>query len=105
MENLTYDQTIELEENIKIKKQAESIYKNFLSNIKLLPSTLQKDGSFMYWHDQHNQIYISIYEGHFVWKCRFLHETYDVNITPSGIFAAIKAKNRGVNHLESSVSK
>jgi len=38
-----------------------------------------------------------------VFQCRFLHETYDVEVTPSGIFNALKKEYRGVSHLSSAV--
>lgn len=96
---LTYEKTIELEENIKIKNQADKIYADFLKNIKLEPKNYKGNGRFLYWSDQYNQTYISLVDDKFVLQCRFLHESYDVEITPSSIFNALKNKYRGADHL------
>lgn len=105
MKDLTYEQTIELEENIKIKKKAETIYSNFLKNIKLSPADYRSKG-FMFWHDSHNSAFFTIdKDGHFNLECVFLHERYSVLVTPSGIFDALKLKYKGVEHLEYFVNK
>jgi hypothetical protein len=105
MEDLTYEQTVELEANVAIKNKADKIYRDFLQNICLSPSKY-KDGKFLFTADEHNATYFKITDkGDFQYQCRFLHESYDVTVTPSAIFSAIKNKNRGVEHLASAVSK
>lgn len=99
MSELTYEQTIELQDNIKIKDQANKIYADFLKNIKLEPKKYKGEGRFLYWSDQHNQTYISLVEDKFILQCRFLHESYNLEITPPAIFNALKNKYRGVEHL------
>ena len=103
METLTYEQTIELEANIKIKNEAEIIYQNFLKNVKLEAKNYKGEGKFLFWSDEHNQTYFTIKNEKFVFQCRFLNETYDVEVTPSGIFNALKKEYRGVSHLSSAV--
>ena len=103
METLSYEATIELEKNIKIKNQAEAIYQNFLSNVKLEAKNYKGEGRFLFWSDEHNQTYFTLKNDKFIFQCRFLHETYNVDVTPSGIFGAIKNNDRGVTHLESAV--
>lgn len=103
MDELTYEQTIELEANIKIKNEAEIIYQNFLKNVKLEAKNYKGEGRFLFWKDQHNATYFTIKNDVFYFECRFLHETYDVQVTPSGIFNALKKEYRGVSHLSSAV--
>lgn len=101
---MNYEETIELEENVKIKNKADEIYQKFLKNIKLEPKLYKGDGRFIIWEDSHNVAYVRLKDDKFILMCFFLHETYYVDISPSGIFAALKDKNRGVEHLESFVS-
>ena len=98
-QELTYEQVIEMEENIRLKNKAEEIYNNFMKNVKLDLSTF-KDGRFRIWHDSHNAKYLEISGDKFIYQCRFLHETYNVAVTPSAIFSALKNNYRGVEHLE-----
>ena len=99
MEELTYEQTIELEQNIKLKNEADVLYSKFLKNVKLEPSQYRGNGKFIHWMDEHNKIYFQIKDDKFYFICAFLHEDYTVEATPSGIFSALKSKNRGVEHL------
>jgi len=103
MENLTYEQTIELEQNIKLKNEADALYSKFLKNIKLEPSEYKGDGKFRFWHDEYNAMYFQIIDNKFYFICSFLHENYMIEVTPSGIFSALKSKNRGVDHFASIV--
>ncbi len=98
-QELTYEQVIEMEENIRLKNKAEEIHTNFMKNVKLDLTTF-KDGRFRIWHDSLNAIYLRIDGDKFVYECRFIHETYNVEVTPSAIFSALKNKYRGVEHLE-----
>ena len=98
-QELTYEQAIEMEENIRLKNKAEEIYNNFIKNVKLDLSTFN-DGKFRIWYDSHNAKYLEISDNKFIYQCRFLHETYNVEVTPSAIFSALKDKYRGVEHLE-----
>ena len=98
-QELTYEQVIEMEENIRLKNKAEEIYNNFMKNVKLDLSTF-KDGRFRLWCDSHNAKYLEVSGDKLIYQCRFLHETYNVAVTPSAIFSALKNKYRGVEHLE-----
>ena len=100
---MTYEETIELEKNVKIKNRAEAIYNKFISNVNLSVEKHKGNGRFLFWADEHNSTYFRADGDHFVFECRFLHETYNVEVTPSGIFMAIKNDHRGVLHLESAV--
>lgn len=97
-QELTYGQVVEMEENIRLKNKAEEIYNNFMKNVKLDLNTF-KDGRFRIWCDSYNAKYLEVSENKFIYQCRFLHETYDVVVTPSAIFSALKNKYRGVEHL------
>lgn len=103
MTELTYEQTIELEKNIKIKNQANQIYKDFLENVKLGVDDY-KDGKFKVWSDSHNAEYIKIDNDEFIFECKFLHEYYSLRISPSSIFDAIKQDYRGLAHLKSFIT-
>lgn len=96
---MTYEETKELEENVKIKKRADEIYNNLIDNIKLSIKDFDK-GKFKIWSDSHNAKYIAIENGEMIYQCRFLHESYNIAINPSSIFKALKEKYRGVEHLE-----
>ena len=100
---MTYEETIELEQNVKLKNEAESIYKKFLKNVKLEPKKYQGNGRFLFWADEHNKIYITLKNDIFVLECRFLNENYDVEITPTFIFNGLKNKYRGIDHLKAYV--
>lgn len=100
---MTYEETIELEENIKLKNEANDIYKMFLQNIKLEPKKYKGEGRFVLSQDNHNTTYITLKNENFVLECRFLHETYVVVITPSSIFSGLKNKYRGIDHLKAYV--
>jgi len=104
MQTLTYEQTIELESNIRLKNEAERIYLLFLNNIKLKAKSYKGDGKFLFWSDEHNAMYFQIRGDKFIFICAFLHENYSVEVTPAGIFDALKKKYRGVEHLSSVVS-
>jgi hypothetical protein len=100
---MTYEETIELEENIKLKNEANEIYEMFLQNIKLEPKKYKGEGRFVFSQDSHNTTYITLKNEKFVLECRFLHESYDVEITPASIFSGLKKKYRGVDHLKAYV--
>ena len=100
---MTYEETIELEENIKLKNEANEIYEMFLQNIKLEPKKYKGEGRFVFSQDSHNTTYITLKNEKFVLECRFLHESYDVEITPSSIFNGLKKKYRGIEHLKAYV--
>jgi len=100
---MTYEETIELEENIKLKNKADEIYKNFLKNIKLDISKYQGDGKFLHWNDGHNSTYFQLKGDTFLYIAEFLHNSYRITVTPSSIFSCLKSKYRGVEHLESEV--
>ena len=99
---MNYDETVELEQHVKIKNKAEATYADFLAYIKLSPKEY-KDGRFRCWHDRHNATYFKVIGDVFVFQCRFLHETYNVTVTPSGLFDAIQSGNRGYAHLVSKI--
>ena len=103
METMTYEQTIELEQNIKLKNEADALYSKFLKNVKLEPSQYKGNGKFIFWYDEHNATYFQIRDDKFFFICAFLHENYTVEVTPSGIFTALKSKYRGVDHFASAV--
>ena len=101
---MTYEETIELEENVAIKNKADILYRDFINHIKLSVDNHVGEGRFIVWKDEHNAMYVSIKNKDFVFECRFLHETYNVLVNPSGLFNAIKMKDRGVDHLQSHIT-
>lgn len=94
-----YHQIVELQENIRLKREADKIYSDFITNVKLDPSKYKGDGKFLFWNDSHNEMYFQLKKDEVVFICDFLHEHYVVTVTPEGIFNALKAKCRGVQHL------
>lgn len=99
IQELTYEQVIEMEESIRLKNKAEEIYNNFIKNVKLDLRTF-KDGRFKIWNDSYNATYLEISDNKLIYQCRFLHETYNIEVTPSAIYSALKNECRGVEHLE-----
>ena len=102
---MNFDETVELEKNIKIKDEASEIYQNFKGNIKLKAADYTGCGRFRVWSDSHNSTYIVITDSGFKAEFRFLHESYDVEITPKELFEKIKAKYRGIDHLKALIYK
>jgi hypothetical protein len=100
---MDYNETKELEKNIKIKNEAEDVYKKFLNNIKLEAKNYS-EGRFLFWSDSHNATYFAIKDGHFIFQCRFLHETYNVTVTKEALFGYIKNNYRGYDHFKTAVS-
>lgn len=100
---MTYEEIIELEENIQLKNKANEIYEKFCKNIKLEVSKYKGDGRFLHWSDSHNSTYFTVQGDKIYYECRFLHESYDVECTPNGIFSGLKREYRGIDHLESAV--
>lgn len=99
MSDLDFEQTVELEKNVKIKNQAIEICENFKKNITLSASSYEGDNRFKNWSDSHNSTYIIVERDHFVYECKFLHEYYKLKVTPEAVFGYIKNNTRGLNHL------
>jgi hypothetical protein len=97
---MPYKETVELEQNIKIKNRANKIYSDFLQNIQLKPNEYQGSGKFKIWSDAHSAKYVIVHDSYFEYVCSFLLENYSIVVTPDKIFDAIKANYRGVEHLE-----
>lgn len=101
---MNYEETIELEESIKLKNEADRIWKNFKKNIKFEAKNYKGKGRFLHWQDSHNATYFELNEkDQWVYVCEFLHESYKCVVTPSHIFSYLKREYRGVDHLRSVV--
>ena len=96
---MDYNETIELEKNIKLKNKADKIYSDFMENVTLKTKSYCKNGRFIVWRDSHNTKYIRLENDVFYFECRFLHESYDMEITPPSIFNHLKNDYRGIDHL------
>lgn len=105
----TYEQTVELEENIKIKNKADKIYSDFQANVKLEVKNYKGEGRFKHWSDSNNSTSFVLKNDVFTFRDDYLHNTYILDVTPSAIFSALKSKEhniqRSVQHLESAVRK
>lgn len=97
---MTFKETVELEAHIKIKKRAIEIMDRY-KNVTLKAAEYQNDGKFLVWSDSHNAKFFQFKADKVVFQCRFLHESYDVEVSNSGVFNAIKEGNRGLEHFES----
>jgi len=97
---MNYEETVEFEENVKIKEEADKICRDFKANVKLEMKNYKGNGIFVLWSDSHNKILVDVSGANPSFQCRFLHEEYDVLVRPSSVFSAIKAKYRGVAHLK-----
>lgn len=100
---MTYEETIELEENVKLKNEADKIYQDFIKNVKLDAGSYKGNGKFRFTYDQYNATYFEFNNDSIKYICDFLHEHYTVIVSPQGIFNALKSKYRGVEHLKSAV--
>jgi len=98
-DEMDFNQTVELEQNIKIKNEAIKICDEFFKNVKLKPSTYEDEGRFKVWSDSHNSTYVIIDGDNFYYECKFLHEYYKMKITPEAVFKYIKNKYMGLGHL------
>jgi len=101
---MNYDETVELEENIKIKNKAIEIYDTFMRNVKLDASKYKGNHKFELWSDQYNEILVVVKDGYFEFECNYLHETYRVAIKKDSIFDAIKKDSRVIGHLKATIS-
>lgn len=99
---MNFQETEELEKNIKIKNKAKELYCLFFKNVILKPNTF-KNGKFKIWNDSHNSKYIYIADDHFVYECCFLHERYILHIELEYIFKAIKENSRVIDHFSADV--
>lgn len=98
MEEMTYEQVVALERNIKIKNKAKEIVAGFKKNVAL--DLTKKNGyKFEIWSDQHNAIYCEVSEKCVTFICDFLHEHYSVDVTESSVFSGISSGYRGIEHL------
>ena len=99
---MNYEETVELEKNVKIKNEADALYKKFNQFVMLSAGKFDHESArFTINKDSNNATYLSIKGGSFIYQCRFLHETYDCIITPSSIFGYVKENYRGLSHLRS----
>ncbi len=97
---MTYEETVELEKNVIIKNDADALYKKFKKYVKLDAGKFDHENNrFTIEKDSNNATYLSIGGGSFTYQCRFLHETYNVVVTPSTIFRHIKDKYQGLGHF------
>jgi len=102
---MNYEETVELQKNIKIKDEAEKICRDFKDNVRLNAKDYMGDGRFKIWSDSHNAVYVQTGKESFEFQCRFLHETYNIAVTYNGVFDAIKRESRGIGHLKSHISR
>ena len=77
-EELTYEQTIELEKNVRFKNEAEGIYRDFLEHVTF-PVKDFVNGKFKWWNDSHNETYFTVKDKGFTFVCNFLHENEEKN--------------------------
>lgn len=104
MNDLSYEETVELEKNIKFKNEANQVYQDFLNHFKLNIKDYKSEyGMFEIWSDSNNASYIDLKDGVFYYRARYLHESYDVTINPGYLFGYIKNKYRGYEHFKSDV--
>jgi hypothetical protein len=97
---MTYEETVELAKNVKIKNEADILYKKFMSEATLKPESYS-NGKFKVWSDCHNAEYIKINSaGNFVYIGDYLNNKYEIEITPSSIFSKLKSGCRGVGHIK-----
>ena len=97
---MTYEETIELEKNVIIKNDADALYKKFKNHVKLDAGKFDhKNNRFTIDKDSCNATYLAIGKDNFVYQCRFLHETYNCEVTPSAIFRYIKNNYQGLGHF------
>lgn len=100
MKKMTYEETVELERNIKIKNKAKEIVREFKKNVSLDLST-KKGNRFTIWQDQYNATYIEISKEDIIFVCNFLHEKYSIIVDESNIFNGILHCDKVIGHLAS----
>jgi len=104
-DDMTYDETVKLEAMVEMKNKADSLYNDFCANVELRAKDYKGAGRFEVWSDSHNTIYVVAGGESFLFQCRFLHESYNITITPSCIFDGIKDDYKGVGHLASYIKQ
>lgn len=98
---MDYEETVEIEHNVKIKNEAEKICSDFKKNMQLKISNYKGKGQFEIWSDCHNAAFVVVHDDCFELQCRFLHESYNIKVTPSIVFNGIKNKDMVIDHLRS----
>ena len=98
---MTYEETVELEKNVKIKDEAEKICRDFRNNVVLRVKDYDGAGRFKIWSDSSNAVYVRVADEGLEFQGRFLHNNYDVMVNPASVFSAIKNGSRVIGHLES----
>lgn len=99
---MNYEETIELEKNIKIKNEADELYHRFCKSVKLSVSK-RHENELEDWSDSHNRTFYRVTKEGISYHCRFLHEAYNVAISPSALFTYIKNDYMGLGHFRSSI--
>ena len=97
---MTYEETVELEKNVKIKDEAEKICRDFKNNVVLRVKDHEGEGRFKIWSDSHNAVYVRVADKGLEFQCRFLHETYNVMVEPASVFSKIKSGSGVIDHLK-----
>ena len=97
---MTYEETVELEKNVKIKDEAEKICRDFRDNVVLRVKDYEGEGRFKIWSDSHNAVYVQVAGKDLEFQGRFLHNTYDLIVNPASVFSAIKNDSRVIEHLK-----
>ena len=97
---MTYEETVELEKNVIIKNDADALYRKFKKHVELGAGKFDhKNNRFVIDKDSNNATYLSVGRDSFTYQCRFLHETYNVVVTPSTIFRHIRDNYPGLGHF------
>jgi len=95
---MDYQETIELERNIKIKNKAQEIVQGFKKTVKL-DLTTKKGNRFTIWADSHNANYVEIEEEEIIFIGDYLSQNMSIPISYSSIFNAIARGDSVVRYV------
>lgn len=96
---MNYDRALEAEHFIELSNKSKKLFSLTSKTIKLELKNYKGNNRFELWSDSYNTISLEVRRDHCVFQCRFLHESYDVILTPKGIYNAMRDENRGIDHL------
>lgn len=92
IKDLTYDQTIELEKNLKVRDRADKIHKDFIRNVSFPMERYQGNGKFLVKSTELCSSYFVLQSESDYWIFVYTSrgDSVKIDVTPHGIYNAIK---------------
>ena len=92
----------EIKRLLEIKEEVDKLMNDFKTLD--IPMCCWSYGKFIVWSDANNECYITVVCSSIVFHCRFLNNSYDLNVNHAEIFNAIKNGEDVIKHFKGFVS-